>query len=198
MAYKNTIWAPVLRKQKAIDPNQLNEYWDEYYRGVSEGYLNDDQISKIEAILKVNPIPSTSNRNNFNKFFINDIQRLVPLEFIIINLRDLLTNKFKDYIFVYPDQIEILLSNLCWINSVYFRWQYRRFPEPIDNYLWLVNNRNFLLRLLHRNLSKVITEPAIEVMLTTITYDINDLVDHLYKIGEIHGFIEKGHNYDED
>lgn len=131
--FKHSLWAPVLRKQNGFIMD-MNFYWDDYYLGSSIGYFNEGQIRRIEDLIKAAPAPSIDVINNFNNFFRNNVLRFIPIDHIILFINDLLNSKIKSYVFKNVKNAEILLDNLNWVKNVYFHWQYRRFPEPIDNY----------------------------------------------------------------
>lgn len=171
----------------------MDIYWDDYYRGVKEGYFTEAQRVKIESLLKAYPLESKERRDNFNTFFLNNIERIIPAQSLILNLEVQLGNKLRSYIFKSVTETEIILENLKWLNYVYFRWQYRRFPDPLDNYKWLSESKSFLIGILTRDLPDPLSNP----MIVALIADLDILCKNIYRIGELHSFIHKGNNFDE-
>lgn len=104
-------WAPILRKQHGFK-HTMDIYWDDYYRGVKEGYFTEAQRVKIESLLKAYPLESKERRDNFNTFFLNNIERIIPAQSLILNLEVQLGNKLRSYIFKSVTETEIILENL--------------------------------------------------------------------------------------
>lgn len=90
----------------------MDIYWDDYYRGVKEGYFTEAQRIKVESLLRVYPLPPKERRDNFNSFFLNNIERIIPAQSLILNLEVQLGNKLRSYIFKSVTETETLLENL--------------------------------------------------------------------------------------